>query len=421
MVDLDLLLMEKTVEREFLIGLEFVICGFFTFYIIQFFYGAVQRRKKGESQDMIISWSFFFLGQSLLTALKIFADFYQTAIPSIIDRTYLNNVANVFGLLGLVSLSIEVEKLINTGFINSLIIVFISTCAVLFYYFPSDYLAIFIFIAYFSTLGLLFALVHSRIEDNKYLDQMLNIFILGFILMFTGNLFKSDTVLQLLSNSFTTLFGSIYSVLYFRLFGDLVVIFSIFIMQYSFQEFPSLMELNWIQYLGEIHVLSANGIELYSKTFSRRTDSIPIDPDLMGAAMSGITDIIKEVTGSNKSLNLIDQGDFKIIFEKSQYAIIFLIAKKPLDIYRIKLQNLMKDIIDVYGSFIRNWIGDIAMFSGISDLVAKHFNVQGWAAKKATIKRLGLVEEKNPLKRIGTSIGTFFFNKKTQKQEKVEK
>lgn len=392
------LFMEFTALREFMIGLEFVVGGFFVFYIVKFFYGTIERKMNREPFKMQLSWAFFFLGQFVLNGMKIFADFYQDSIPALVDRTYMNNVAVASGIIGLIAINFMIERILDSGHINSMILAFISVCVIFFFNFPADYLNIFTFIAYGSTLGIIYAVVFSRVSGHPRLTFMLKVFIVGFVLLFTGNFFKSDVMLKLLSEPFEVLTGDVYNVLSIRLIGDSIVISSIFVLQLSFEEFPSMMELNWREHLIEIHVLSRNGIEIFSKEYNDERSKSGADPDLMAAAITGVSDIVKELTGSQENLNLIDQGDQKILFEKNDYCIIILLTDVPLSIYKQKLKNLMEEITDIYGDMLKNWIGNIEMFSGIEDLLVKHFNVEGRAARKDAIAKLEGEEQRPTLK-----------------------
>lgn len=377
-MDIDEILMQKRILRELLIGFESIIGAFYLFYMMKFFTDAIQRKKKGEPIGFPLAWSLFFLGQFLFDALKMFADFYQDLIPELIDRAYLNNVANVLGLLGLIYISIQIEHILKSGFVNTIIIGVISLCAVFFYNFPSSYLTLFIFVAFLSSLGIIFAAVQSRVEHHPRLTRMLLIFIISFILMFTGNMLRADFVLNLFSESFISIFGDVNDILYIRLLaGDAIVIASIFIMQFSFQEFPSIMELNWSNYLFELHIASYNGIELFNKRFyEERGLKSGTHPDLMAAAFSGIQDIIKEITGSEENVDLIDQGNFKMIFEKTKHVIVILIVSEYLEIYRYKLKKLIPKVEEKYGKYIAKWTGDMSMFQDADELIDEYFNIE---------------------------------------------
>ncbi|MBN2157139.1 MAG: hypothetical protein JW776_13930 [Candidatus Lokiarchaeota archaeon] len=389
---IDDILMQKRTLRELLIGLESIIGAFYLFYSMRFFVEAIHKKKKKEPMEMNLAWGFFFLGQFLFDAVKMYADFYQDHIPELIDRAYLNNVANALGLLGLVYISIQIERILKSGYINTIIISLISLCAIFFYNFPSNYLTLFIFVAFFATLGIIYAAIQSRVEHHPKLVDMLVIFILGFILLFLGNILKTDFILNLFIEPFTNTFGNTNDILYIRLLaGDGIVIASIFIIQFSFQEFPSIMELNWSNYLLEIHIVSYNGIELYNRRFyEERTLKSSTHPDLVAAAFSGIQDIIKEITGSEENVDLIDQGNYKMIFEKSRYVIVILIVTENLEIYRYKLEKLTPEIEEKFGNYISNWTGDMSLFEGAKDLIDTYFGIE-----EAQVQ--GIQREKKPM------------------------
>ena len=148
------------------------------------------------------------------------------------------------------------------------------------------------------------------------------------------------------------------------------------------------MELNWSNYLFEIHIVSYNGIELFNKRFyEEKSMKSETHPDLMAAAFSGIQDIIKEITGSQDNVDLIDQGQYKMIFEKSKYVIVILIVSENLDIYRYKLEKLTPEIEDKYGDFIKNWTRDMSQFEDADELIDTYFAIE-LIAVRATLKEV---------------------------------
>ncbi len=261
------LFMEYSFLREVLISLEMIAAAFFFFYMLQFFTGILKRKKKEEPMDWMFSWTVFFLGQLLLTLILIFGDYYQGLIPEeIIERFYITNIAKVFGLLGLVAISIQIEKVLEgeSFYIN-------------------------------STVVMIYAAINSRVGKHRRLHRNLNVFLTGYIIMFIGNLFKSDLIISL----FTGI--DEFNALIIRLIGDISVISSIFILNYSFESFPTIMELNWKQYLLELHILSANGIEIHCNNFD--TIKREIHHNLVGMAVNETSDLLSHVTGSQAAPN----------------------------------------------------------------------------------------------------------------------
>jgi hypothetical protein len=326
------------------------------------------RKIKEDPIDWQLAWLIFFILQSVFSSITIFGDYYQGVFhPDYIDRLYINKFGQAIGLLGLVALLIPIEKILDSKFINSAVLSIISLCVIIFYNFPSNYLTIFVFVANSATLIMIFTVVSSRLRDYPNLSNILRIFVSGYILLSFGNLLKSDLIIGL----FYTIPGM--NILIVRLVADIIVIVSIFFLSNSFSSFPAILELNWRNHVLEIHVLSGKGIEIFHKSFSSDKVLREIEPDLVGMAMTGVSDIIREVTGSKKNLNLIDQTDFKILFEKDENFILFLVTKEPLKIYEYKLDNLLGDLNKNYGSLVPEWKGDTKQFSGVEDIIDNHF------------------------------------------------
>ncbi|MHA1819197.1 MAG: hypothetical protein ACTSU2_09480 [Promethearchaeota archaeon] len=351
--------------RFLIVGIEASIVGFCAFYSAVFFAKAKMRKEYELRNDMAKNWMIFFLTQAIMNAIYIYADFFQPYIPNILSRDYINNLGSVIGMIGLILIAKEAEDILETKYIATITLSIISVFPVFFFYFPVVYFNYFIFIAYISIIVLFYGAVRFEIGNHPLLNKQLYFFVFGFILMASSQLFRSDAILTWI---YTINTDWVYNV---RFLADWGLLGSLFILQYVFNEFPSLFELSWRKHLRELHfVHMGSGNEILSYYF---TEEKKDTSEIIGGFMYGVNQLIGEITGSDKPLNMIKQKENVIVFDKNDKIIIFLIADEYSEIYKLKLSQLLNYITINYGHLLENWDGERTRFYPIKEYIKKIF------------------------------------------------
>ncbi|TXT54645.1 MAG: membrane protein of unknown function [Candidatus Thorarchaeota archaeon] len=158
----------------------------------------------------------------------------------------------------------------------------------------------------------------------------------------------------------------------------LVLIFALFtatiiVLQLK-ETLPSKEELEWKRKVEHLLVLSQGGIPMYSE----RLSSTPVStegPDemLVGGALTGITELVKEISQRAGKLKVIQQEGYSIILEEGREVIVAVMALEELDIIREKTQDFLEDFQRFFSELIGDWSGDPKIFSPAKELVANHF------------------------------------------------
>jgi len=361
-------LMDRSDITLLAIGVEATIIAFCAFYAAQF-YGKVRMRKEYDlKNDMAKTWLIFFVSQAAMNVLIVYGDYFQTYIPPIINRYYVLNLASVMGLIGLILIARKSEQILGTYYLVTILLTIITVCVVIFYNFPTPYLNLFVTFGYVVLIFIFYAAIKweiGEIGELKELKKQMKFFELGFIMMAVSQLFRSEFILSIV---FDISHNWVYNI---RFFADWGLLASLFILQYSFQEFPSLFELEWRKHMKELHIMHMKGgNEIYSHFF---VDQNRDNSEIVGGFMYGINQLVSEITGSQTPLNMIKQKENVVVFEKNDKLIVVLIAKEYNQIYTIKLKRMLNMVMERFGGELDNWNGNRTMFKPIEGFTDKIF------------------------------------------------
>ncbi len=358
-------LMEHSDITFISIGIEFVIVAFCWFFAVQF-YSNIKRRKEYELRnDTALIWLVFFIFQGLSYSLGIFANYFQNHIPNFLSRNYLLNISGAIGLIGVILIARKSEQILKDYYIVTIVLSLFSIFPMVFYFFPALEFRIFQMIAYGAAILLFFTAVRYETGEHPILKKQLRFFIFGFLLMVVCQLARSDVILNIL---FAINEDLVYDMM---LFGDIGLLLSLFLLQYTFIEFPSLFELEWRKFMTEVHVIYLkSGVEVFSHYFKGlKKDS----SEITGGFLFGVNQLISEITGSETPLNMIKQEENVIVFEKNDKLIVFLIASEYNEIYVLKLQKLLNQIMHEFGHILEDWKGEMTPLKPIKEIIRKIF------------------------------------------------
>ena len=133
-----------------------------------------------------------------------------------------------------------------------------------------------------------------------------------------------------------------------------------------------LAERNWIKSIHHVIVLSKkDGRPMYNYSFGVSVK----DTALLSGMLSAITDFVKETTGSEKLLRVIDQEDKKIILSHGMLTTVAILANKDLRIIHNSAKAFLQSFEAKYGGKLQGWTGNVDMFKGAGKLVEDHFPI----------------------------------------------
>jgi len=114
-----------------------------------------------------------------------------------------------------------------------------------------------------------------------------------------------------------------------------------------------------------IFIVMKDGRGVYNEIFGEHE----IAPELISGMISAIISFVKETTKSSDYLRLIDHGDIAFILEYGEYIFSSLIADRDSAELRIRLRNFIREFEGKYGNVLKNWDGNLVVFSDIRELV----------------------------------------------------
>ncbi len=142
---------------------------------------------------------------------------------------------------------------------------------------------------------------------------------------------------------------------------------------FGFYTIPSFTEFDWNKKIRQLYILDPNGLCLFQQTI--RSESVA-DKDLLGGSLMAVQSLMKEMIKSEKSLQVIDHGDAKIIFKQSFHAVAIMIADEDLYVVHNKLQQLLKEFELLFGNLMYRWSGNLDLFKPLQPVVNKIFELK---------------------------------------------
>ena len=140
---------------------------------------------------------------------------------------------------------------------------------------------------------------------------------------------------------------------------------------------PSLSELDWLKQMERIIILHVDSSSLlYQYDFQVESSSFlkeGIDTQLAGSAIGGISTLLKEILDSKGHIRNIDHGGKKILFKQGLTAVSILFASEFSDEVWYRLGTFHTMFEKKFSESLKNWMGDVTIFSKTQDLILKHF------------------------------------------------
>ena len=152
-----------------------------------------------------------------------------------------------------------------------------------------------------------------------------------------------------------------------------VVLIASILTGFGFYTIPSFTEFDWNKKIRQLYILDPNGLCLFQQTI--RSESVA-DKDLLGGSLMAVQSLMKEMIQSDQSLQVIDHGDAKIIFEQSFHAVAIMIADEDLYVIHMKLQQLLKEFEALFGNLMYKWSGNLDLFKPLQPVANKIFELK---------------------------------------------
>ena len=322
-----------------LLVIAITFCIEFSIFFLRDWY----RKSERKFDDLRFAWSFFLLSMAFNIGFFIISDFYTSGeervfwiklgyisiltglsiFSNIQERALPWNTHNFFGILGLVGVVISI-------------------------FFPHEilkYIAPFVLTPLFISLFIAFAITIVR-RSSGILKLYTLTFIVGFGISIVGYGLMIDIAVEA--------FGPIsYTI------GTVFITTGIFVMSFSVFNLPSFGELDWPNKLQEIYLVHSSKkilVHLTRKTYEDKHEKTAKSEsgEFTAGALRGIKDLIGEVTSKKGEIQVIDNGDVKLIFGRGLDSDLLLVAREDLQIFRYK----SNEFISEYNLFYKDILKD---------------------------------------------------------------
>jgi hypothetical protein len=158
-------------------------------------------------------------------------------------------------------------------------------------------------------------------------------------------------------------------VLVFALFTATIVVLQLR------ETLPSQEELAWKKKIEQLLVVSKGGLPLYTQRLGKSvSDESGPDEMLVSGAISGITELVREISRSASKLKVIQQEGYCILLEEGKECIVAVMALEELNAIRSRMIDFLEDFESFYGTLISEWEGDTRLFAPTKQLVTRHFD-----------------------------------------------
>lgn len=362
--------------RESFLRLNFLILLFIfelSFIFIKQWY--VERRKKSENVISLgYGFYYFFIGIGFLiymirrhyfinmTLWKLF--FFIESSDSYFLYILTISIMGFGGFIFCFSLEYKYSQFLKTRYFFTLFLIILGIIAFLMrntvYFFP--------FLNFFSgTIALLPVFFNYYLIKNS-LGEVRKKLILGTIglgLSLTGLMGETDQAIKFL------ILSSFYYEPSLKIF-ELITIFGLALMLYSFYSFSLMLEVQWKDNLISLFLIDKKtGKEVYIKNFST---AIEERDKLLLAGMKGIISMVNELSGNNKTnLKIIDRENLKFILYYGKKIFSVLIVKRNLINIHYFLQNITEQFEINFSSIYESWFENNELFKPMDKIIEKLF------------------------------------------------
>ena len=173
----------------------------------------------------------------------------------------------------------------------------------------------------------------------------------------------------------------IFIILYIKMFlpaefADILRLLWIPAFIYSYIIFIRFVEIEWPKKIRHIFlVMEKNGTCLYDHSFTKIES---VERDLFGSSMSGITEILRELTRSQHKLQFLDQGDVKILLTYGNYIVGILVTEADFVVLRKKMNKLVQEFENQYEKALKKFTGSLNEFESARSLIIDLFTHKGF-------------------------------------------
>jgi MFS family permease len=132
---------------------------------------------------------------------------------------------------------------------------------------------------------------------------------------------------------------------------------------------------DWRDFIERIYINTKAGLNVFAYNFKypslNRTNTE--EEDLVSGGLSGVQSILREISHSNRTIEVLDHGDKKLLFHEGKYTTAVLFTKMDLNVLREKLAQFV-NLFEYYNqSELEHFFGNVSKLKQLDTLLKRFF------------------------------------------------
>lgn len=318
---------------EIIVILNYIISIFIAQIGLIFTHQSYKEREKKIKSEISTSYGLFYIFLAFGILINIIITYHEFSIQ-LYDLLYLLSI--IFRGLGigifLATLEYNIQKVIKSRYLLSVALYILLISISILYY--SMYFEILLNLLNIIqvVLPIIFTIYVIRNTYGK-IRKKSQITFLGTIILFVGLFINTRSFLERIQIIYIDL-------TWFLFYSNIIVFIGIFLLIYSFSGYSFMIEIRWRKNLISIHIIDKDRHKsLYFKNF---IEAEVKSQDLFAGGISGLDNLIKRFTDADKSIDIINYKDKKIILDYGVKIISAMIIKRNPQNLRYILNEITK-------------------------------------------------------------------------------
>src|SRR5271157_573897 len=351
-------LFEPGIQRDIAIGLKYVIIILCFEFSALLFRDWMKARRANELVPLLPAWLLFFSAYTVTEILYVIADIYGLDRADLLHASYSLMIAAATGIVYVTESHFPYH---TRGFFWK----FCACLAIITAILPresSQYLMFAVVAPIMAIFSVIFLMGIKRTVSGPAGRPIWLLFI-GIFVTLAGNALSSDIVIGVLG-------------LWSYVVGNAVIAAGFALVGFNALVLRNLAELDWASEMKQLLITNPGGTLLLSLNLDmRKVESEDKSRDYLSAGgLSGINQILKEISGSEANVRYIDHQDSALLFFHGEHVVGILFAKRYLDILYWKLRKTVTLIESAYAPLFVNSIHLQTLKEGMKSLALKEFH-----------------------------------------------
>ncbi|MGY5854262.1 MAG: hypothetical protein RTU92_11895 [Candidatus Thorarchaeota archaeon] len=325
--------------------LDLVLAAGIAFYSLlyaTFLISSWIRSRIRKGVDIRLGWALFLIGLAFNSIFFVIADVYTDTYEAYL---YWIRFGYISVDLSLVGFFFAMEHILPYNTRNSITVLGL-VIAITTVFFSQEIMRLFAYAIGILAFIMLFSFYQyfRKNVTGETLPGVRLIFI-GILIGFIGFILRTDPIYDF--------FGEVPYIL-----GPLLLVIGIGLFGASILVSPAFDELDWAEQLVGLYVIGEGGILMYHHRF---LEVSAVDENLAAAGLSGVQDLLREITSAEGGFNIVSIGEYEILFSHGGHVSSALVSKTSYQILLGKIEDftekfelLFQDIIKEHSRSVEN-------------------------------------------------------------------